>query len=78
MSKGTSKIVNVCILLSGRPCQPSSTNKAWCRNSTYQLLIKRNLLKLHAMDAGRGGSQQRSCCDDQVGLHRVKSSLVRQ
>ena len=34
------------------------------QKETYKLLFKRNLLELHAMDASRGRSKQRSSCKD--------------
>lgn len=38
-------------------------------NVTYQLLRQRDLLKLHLMDAGRGGPQQRTGREKNCGLH---------
>lgn len=42
---------------------------------TYELFIQRNLLKLHTMDASRGGSKQRGGHEDDAGLH-ADGSLV--
>lgn len=41
------------------------------RPLTYQLFRQRDLLELHLVDPGGCGPQQRSGCDDAVGLHAV-------
>ena len=37
--------------------------------STHELLSERHLLELHAVHASIGGTEQRSCCDDEAVLH---------
>lgn len=37
---------------------------------SHQLLFQWHLLELHAMDASIGGTEQRSCCNDEAVLHR--------
>jgi hypothetical protein len=44
--------------------------------STYQLLSQRHLLELHAMHASIGGTEQRSCCDDETVLHGHSNLLL--
>lgn len=38
--------------------------------SSHQLLSQWHLLELHAMHASIGNAEQRSCCEDEVVLHR--------
>jgi hypothetical protein len=38
-------------------------------STAYELLFKRDLLELHAMNASAGGSQQRRRCNDKTVLH---------
>jgi hypothetical protein len=66
MAQGPHVVVNVGSTLS--QASVCLENGTWV-GSTHKLLTQRHLLELHAMHAGIGGTEQRSCCDDEGILH---------
>lgn len=42
----------------------------------YKLILQRHFLELHTMDAGVSGTEQRSCCEDEVVPHLLDEVRV--